>query len=140
MAYGTLTEGRDYLAGYKIPAGKTSLNAETVTSASAHADSWIDSNLAEWDRTTWSASHVPSEVSTMWAMVASADYIRRRALANSPDADFRSSPASSLMADAERMLDAALGRGWLIGTSGERLYRAGMDSEDGGRNSGRITR
>lgn len=140
MAYGTLTEGRDYLAGFRIPPGKSSLYPETVTAAAAHADSWVDSNFAEWDRSTWSANHRPAEIGTMWSMVASADYIRRRALATSADFDLRQSPISSLLADAERMLDAALARGWLIGTSGEKLYRAGADEDDGGSTSGRVTR
>lgn len=139
MSYGTLTEGRDYLGGFKVPAGKTSLYPETVTAAESHADMWIDSNFAEWDRSTWSATHAPAEVSTMWRMVASADYIRRRALANTPDAD-RSPIVSSLLDDAQRMLDSALSRGWLIGTAGEKIYAAGKDDDDGGTSSGRLIR
>lgn len=79
--YGELRARRDFLSGIQ------SLDRETAVAAEESADGFVDQYFARWDRSEWTADHLPSVVKSAWKRWAAAEYLRSRKDAVKPGSE-----------------------------------------------------
>lgn len=79
--YGELQAQRDFLSGIQV------LDRATAVAAEESADGFVDQYFALWDRSAWTADHLPSVVRAAWKRWAAAEYLRSRKDAIKPGSE-----------------------------------------------------
>lgn len=103
----------------------SSLNATSKAEAESAANAFVDAEFAEWDRSGWSGSSVPTEIAMICSRIGAAEYIVREYLATNPEGGGNREIMPSvvaLRAEALEMVAQTKARGFLLGHSGQRLH------------------
>lgn len=106
--------------GYLASVGD--LRDETIRICEEESDTVIDAALEKWDRGLWSPESTPPEVRHIALRLASARYLRIVYGEANPDKGDGLQLPRRLENEAEQRLKEIIGRGWIVGADGEKLY------------------